>query len=283
MASETPHGIGELDDATKAEVDAILQRVDPKALMGYVKRVASLRTSTREDIAPAVKLAEGPERFEAQYTRALEALTAFGVDHKDAPTWEAVHAKITPEVLRAAERMKEPKLVLTPPLTRHQLVAAVDARKGKFGVKSDTYTYSLDDDNLYNNGKPEANLAWEVHVVEGMQDVAVNKAVQYSNDRPLYNHQQVRGLLAHYKALGLDVLNGARSYLALMMQGLVAKKPTDKDFWTVLNADVVANDEKNESLVGGGRWGVVQVSLDHDSPSAQNYDLRVRAAVRVNL
>ncbi len=115
--------------------------------------------------------------------------------------------------------MKEPKLVLTPPLTRQQLVAAVDARKGKHGIRAETYTYSLDDDNLYNNGQPEANLTWEVHVVEGMQDVPVNEAVQYSNGRPLYNHEQVRGLLAHYKAMDLDVLSGARPHLAAMMRG----------------------------------------------------------------
>lgn len=62
----------------------------------------------------------------------------------------------------------------------------------------------------------------------------------------------MKGVKALNEQKGFVTLTGPRAYLSLMMQGLVAGKPIDKDFWTVVNANVVA-DDKN-ALLGYGNW-----------------------------
>lgn len=240
------------------------------------------QTLTREDLVSTVRLIEGPERFAAQYEKTLEALSTFGIDHTGVPTLDIILSKLTPEVLEAAEKMYEPRLLLVPPLSRKELVAVIDAWKDTSHIQHKTYfDYLPEDDNLYNDGKLETDLAWEVCVVEGIQDVPVNEAAQYINGAPIRHDEQVRALVRYYRGLGLDVLSGARRYLILMLQALFEGRPIDLYFWTVLNPHLVEADKK--ALIGGGNCYFDQIILGGAGPGDYGYDLRLRTAKELSL
>ena len=281
MARETPYREAELPAMAKTTVDGLLQHVDPDALVAYILQQKEARSGVRASVASAVRPAEGVDRFEAQHVKALAALTSFGIETKGAPSWEQIKAVITPEQLRSIEHMSQPTLVLTPPMTRQEMVGAINKQKGKYGIRNDTYTYNLDDDAFYNDGKQEGKPTWEVSIVEGVTDVNVNEALQMKGGKFRRNHEQVSALLKDLKEKGLEALSGARCYLAAMISALAGGQPIDVQNWTVLNANTV--DQNPTSLLGVGSWVSDQVNLDYGHPNYGNCDLRLRAAVRVNL
>ncbi len=89
----------------------------------------------------------------------------------------------------------------------------------------------------------------------------------------------MKALRSLHEKDGIETLVGARAYLTLMMQGLVAKTPIDEKCWTVLNVNVVVKDEK--ALLGGGYWRDGPVNLGVDNPNDSSHLLRLRGAVRV--
>lgn len=285
MAREAPYRTREVDDTAKGMLDLLRRQFGSESLKTALDELEvqeqAARVSVRDEVALSAKPAEGIERFEAQHAKALAALTAFGIETKGAPSWEQIKAVITPEQLRAVEHMQQPKLVLTPPMTRQQMVKAINGQKGRYGIQFDTYTYNLDNDGLYNDGKPEGTPTWEVSIVEGVTDVGVNEALQMKGGNFLENHAQVRALLKDLKGKGLEALSGARSHLAAMIGALADEQPIDVQNWTVLNANTV--DKNPKSLLGSGRWYDGQVDLGYVDPFGQYSHLRLRGAVRVNL
>ena len=285
MANEGGYRSRQVDDTAKGVLDLLRRQFGKDSLKATLDELEeaeeAARVSVRSDLALSAKPAEGVERFEAQHAKALAALTAFGIETKKAPSWERIKEAITPEQLRSVEHMQQPKLVLIPPMTRQQMVGAINGQKGKYGIRSDTYTYNLDDDALYNDGKPEGTPTWEVSIVEGVTDVGVNEALQMKGGNFRQNHEQVSALLKDLKGKGLEALSGARNHLAAMIGALADGQPIDVQNWTVLNANTV--DKNPKSLLGGGYWYVDQVGLDFDLPNVQGSYLRLRGAVRVNL
>ena len=235
-----------------------------------IEREDELRHTLQETLHQVMNPNEGAEKYRGQYDLALKALDAFGIDHKEAPSWNDIATRLTPEKLALIEKVEGAQLILVPPKSRQDLVKALNGKVGEHGMKREAYTWQLENDALWNNAKAE-NLVWEVAFVDGRQDLPYNEKVQTGKTA----HEQVKALRALHERDGVGTLVGARSYLTLMMQGLVANQPTDKDFWTVVNAEVVAKDEK--ALLGYG----VRVTLHDGNPPDRSYVLRLRAAVRV--
>lgn len=246
-----------------------------EAVIGFIECERQLRASVQDTLHQVMRPNEGAEKYRGQYDAAIRSLAAFGIDHKEAPSWEDIAARLTPEKLALVEKLEGAQLVLVPPQSRQDLVKAINSKAGDHGMKNDVYTYESEDDQLWNNGKSEKDLRWEVAFVDGRQEVPYNAQLQDGKTA----YEQVKALRALHEQNELQILTGARLYLSLMMQGLIAKAPIDQKYWTVLNAEVVAKDEK--SLLGGGRWNTDQVSLYYAYPDFSSGNLRLRGAVIV--
>ncbi len=208
-----------------------------------IEREEALRHTVQDTLHLVMSPNEGAERYHELYNLALKSLDAFGIDHKEAPRWEDIAARLTPEKLALIDKLDGAQLILVPPQSRQDLIKALNSKVGEHGMKYEAYTWQLENDALWNSKKAEINLSWEVGFVDGRQDVPYNEKLQAGKT----NYEQVVALKAQHEQNGFVTLVGARAYLSLMMQGIVADKPTDKDFWTVLNANVVA-DDKNALL-----------------------------------
>jgi hypothetical protein len=252
----------------------LIEQYGIEQVIQSIEREEALRHTVQDTLHVVMNLNEGAEKYYGQYETAIKSLDAFGINHKDAPTWNDIAARLTSEKLALIEKLEGTQLILVPPQSRQDLLKALDGKVGKHGMKREIYSYRLEDDQLWNNGKPE-NLAWEVAFVDGRQDLPYNEEAQAGKTA----HKQVKALRALHEKDGVGTLIGARSYLTLMMQGLVANQPTDEKYWTVLNAEVVAKDEK--ALLGVGYWYFDQVGLYAAYPNARDVNLRLRGAVRV--
>ena len=244
-------------------------------VLQLIEREDDLRRTVQETLQQEMNPNEGSEKYRGQYDLALKALDAFGIDRKEAPAWNDIATRITPEKLALIEKLEGAQLILIPPQSRQDLIKALNSKVGEHGIKHEAFTWQLENDAIWNSKKAENNLSWEIEFVDGRQDIPYNEKVQAGKTA----HEQVKGLKALNEQKGFVTLTGARAFLSLMMQGLVAGKPTDKDFWTVVNANVVANDKN--AILGGGDWGGAQVNLRDGFPDSRRTDLRVRAAVRV--
>lgn len=195
------------------------------------------------------------------------------------PTWEAIQEKLTPDDLRKALLMKqrgmEPRLVLTPPQTRQQLVTAIDAHKVE-GQKYDTALYDFANDDLFNGGIPESSpsdMKWGVDIMETVTDVADDKGITGLNE------DRANGWVEKIEALGLEVVNDARLYESAVIQALSAGRRLDPNTFTVLNAKT----RQKGALLGYGNWRYVRLYLRRANPDDSNFYLRARAKVRVEM
>ena len=219
---------------------------------------------------------EAPEdvllrNMEAQYPEMVSMLKHYELPTDGMPTWEMIKGSLNYEVLGKALKLEEPTLVITPPVSRQAMVEAINAHKVP-GQILNTYTYELGNDDLWNGGKPEGEvLPWEVTIVTGIRDVKADKAIKGTN------YQRAKAWVNKYADQGVDVINDARTYLALMMRSLQAGKPIDKETWTVLNAKNLTES----SLVAGGYWNGVQVCVFNVNPVNEYNGLRSRGSVRV--
>ncbi len=186
-------------------------------------------------------------------------------------TFEKICKKLQePEVLGRVLQLEEPTITLVPPVTRQEMVKAIDGNKVP-SQKDETYTYELNNDDLWSGGKPEAVDAWAISIVSGVQVVKDDEAIKGTN----YN--RAKAWAKKYEGLGLDVMNDPRTYLTLMRQSLAAGKPVDRQNLTVLNA----RNLTESSLVAGGGWRDGQVHLSYAGPAYVNLHFRFRGAVRV--
>lgn len=253
----------------------LLQKYGVETVTECIEREKQLRHSVNGQLHEMINLQEGAERYRGHYDEAIRALDAFGIDHREAPTWEEIGKRLTPKKLALIEKLKGARLIIVSPLSRQDLLKALNSKVGNSGMKYQALVHQLENDQLWSNGKAEKDLEWEIMFVDGCQDVPYNNNLQ-SGKTPC---EQMNALRALHEKAGFSTLVGARAYLTLMMQGLVAGKPTDKDFWTVVNVNVVA-DGKNVHL-SFGFWSDGQVVLYDVIPVSQFNALRLRAVVRV--
>ncbi|OGC81873.1 MAG: hypothetical protein A2V81_04770 [Candidatus Abawacabacteria bacterium RBG_16_42_10] len=230
------------------------------------------------------------EVFENDYSRMLEALKKFGISLEGVPTFEAIKRGLTPEVLKKASSFRRAFLSLTPPLTRQQMIMAIDSQQGRHPfIKANSIIYPTDNDLLWNEGQAEENLAWEVNIEEGWGNIPFDEAIYWGDERKnksRTNHEQVKLWMQKYKDQGLEVMSGARRYLTVMIEALARGDFIDgnrREFAaTVLNPHVVSKDQN--ALVGHGGWIHDKVHLYSTEPSRsdQTY-LRLRPSVPVKL
>ncbi len=258
----------------RALLAKLVEQYGVEQVVQSIEREEALRRTVQKTMHSVTTLNEGAEKYRGQYTRALKALNAFGIDHKEAPTWDDIAARLTPEKLALIEKVEEAQLILVPPLSRQDLIQALNSKVGQYGMKHKAMSYGLEYDQLWNNGQPES-LVWEAVFVDGRQDLPYNEQVQAGKT----GHEQVKALRALHEKAGIGTLSGARAYLSLMMQRIVAWAPLDEKYWTVLNAEVVAKDAK--ALLGYGGWQSNLVRLYYGRAGDRGDSLRLRGAVRV--
>lgn len=227
------------------------------------------------------RLEELCQEYKELYDASVRALEAFQIDIAGRPSWEEVRKGLTLRVLNAAKHLKKKLVILVPPLTRQQLVGAIDNQTGSYGIEAPTVKHRFDDDTLYNDSMAEENLDWEVWIVEGIKHVDVNEELQKEDGNFRKNHEQVSALLQGLRSRGLEALSGVRSYLVAMMATLVDGRKLDVQNWTVLNTNTVVQNPN--SLLGYGSWRAGQVCLIGDKPNVRDFNLRVRSAVRVKV
>lgn len=213
--------------------------------------------------------------LEKQYPQWQEVFAHYEVPTDEMPTWEEVRTRfLPPEVLEAALHQEKPTLNMTPPLTRQEIKQHFDDHKVT-GQKYNTGTYELEDDELWSDGKLEKDLKWEVHVVEGVQDVPADPAI---NPDKMNNAEMAEAWVKKLKEKGLKPLSGARRYLSLMMKALQEGNPVDPNTYTVLNAET----RKEAALLSNGDWLDAQVSLYYDYPGYGYVNLRLRGSAGVD-
>lgn len=276
MAREAPYRQGDLNDVTETMLSGLAQHEDVDRMIAFLSKMKEARSGVRASVASAVRPAEGMELVAQTYETAIRGYERFGVSVKDMPRLAKIMAKLSPENIALIEKLPNVRVCL-PGGRRYELVAAIDKKVGHHGIKLKTFAYELGDDKLWSNGQAEKVNKRQVVFVDGGEVVPYNESLQAGKT----NQKQVVALIADYKKRGFDVLAGAQDFLGLQIQVLAEGKLIDKNNWIVLNADVVAKDEK--ALLGCGFWSDDEVNLNGASPCGLSNVLRLRAAVRVNL
>lgn len=215
--------------------------------------------------------------LESQYFHMVTALKKYGlISHDDRitsslPSWERMKDRLTATVLEKACKLDEPALVMVPPVGRRTMIEAIDSRHEAQGREDATHIHELGNDALWNGGKLETTNDWEVAIVTGVQCIKADETIKGTS------YQRTKAWLMKYSDQGIDVMNDARTYLVLMMASLVADKPIDKEFWTVLNA----KNCTETYIVVHGCWCHHRVYLDGVNPMLDLPSLRLRGLVRV--
>ena len=211
-----------------------------------------------------------------EYDQMMATFKHYEIDATGAPSKEQIEAALTPEILNLALKLKKPRLLLVPPMTRQDLVGKMVEYAVK-GQENGVYTPTdFNDDNFYNGGRSEENLKWQVKIVEGVKDVPQDKNI-YNGQRN--NYQMAKMWVKKLQKQGLDIVNDWRTYGLLMMKSLVEGKPIDSQTYTVFNAMnlTVGQLIAVGSFISGDRG----VYFGWDDPSGQVRSLRCRGSVQV--
>jgi len=271
-------------DATKADLESVLSNLvetgavaaeKVNGLLDQMRSETHVRLKAASEVELSVEQAELLENLEVQYPAMKSTLERYEISAKGMPTWEQIKKGLTSEVLDKALKLAEPTLLLVPPTTRKSKVEAIDKHKVK-GQTHDTYTYELNDNDLWNGGKSKTENKWKVSIVEGVQDIEQDEEI-YDGKRT--NYEMSKAWVKKYEDQGLEAMEGADAYLTLMMKGLAEGKPIDKNFFTVLNGKNLTKS----SLVALGYWRDLQVNLRYAFPAETNLYLRLRGSVGVDV
>lgn len=188
------------------------------------------------------------------------------------PSWKKIKSCLSVDVLERVRRLEEPILVIVPPVTRQAMVEAINAHNVK-GKEHDTYTHQFENNDLWNGGRQRCNDEYEVVIVTGVQDVQDDPSIQGTNNT------RAKKWLKKYASQGIDVVNDAQTYLALMINRLAVGKPIDRETWTVVNAK---NLTETSVLIAGGRYYYDErVIFSIAYPGRSYVDLRLRGLVRI--
>lgn len=219
--------------------------------------------------------------LEEEYAQMLKTLEHYEIAATGVPTKkqikEALRAREM-EVLKKATKLKKPRLLLVPPMTRQQCVQKMQEHRVK-GQEGGVYTVDgFNDDNLYNGGRPEQDLEWKVMIVEGTENVPQDENI-YDGQRN--SCQMVKMWVEKLQNQGLDAINDARTYALLMMKSLVEGKPIDTKTQIVLNAMNLT--EEQYVIFGYFNSYLHAVGFRWSDSFLLNRVLRCRGSVGVNV
>lgn len=254
-------------------VEGLVKHYGREVLVDFVRRERQCRDHTRAIFPPLVMPKEGVEKYHEQYDAAVEVLAAFDIGHKQAPKWKRIADRIRPERLALIDRLEGAQLILVPPLSRLDLVKALNSKIREYGLAHEVILERFEDDRLWNDGKPE-HLAWEVVFVDGRVDIPENDLL----GRGTIYHQ-VQSWKSFLKSQGLGYLTGSREFLTLMMRWLVAKESSRRSQFTVLNVATALTDK--QSYIGYGCLFDGRIDLHRIPVSSGSARLRLRGAVGV--
>jgi len=260
------------EQGAKAKVDPV-QELELRGMTYDGRPIYEQKTASEYELS--VEQTELLKNLEKQYSTMHDTLKIYHISTVGIPAWEQVKKGLTPEVLDKALKLQEPALLLVPPTTRKSKVEAINKHPAK-GQKSDTYTYELNNNDLWNGGKSQSENKWRVSIVEGIQDVQQDKEI---NDGKRTNYEMSKLWVKKYENQGLDVMNDADAYLTLMMKGLAEGKPIDPQTWCVLNGKNLTKS----TLVALGAWSDGQVYLSDGYPDRSYSYLHLRGSVEVNV
>lgn len=271
-------------DASKGDLEAVLTRLvesgrvaaeDVNNELAAVREITAERANAISEAALTKEQAELLTKLEAQYPAMKATLERRKISTKGMPTWELIKKGLTPDVLDKALKHAEPELVLVPPTRRQSKVDAINKYPAKC-QKQDTYTYKLNDNDLWNGGKSQTENKWRVKIDEGVEDVPQDEEI-YDGKRT--NYEMTKLWVAKYEEEGLDVIDDADEYLVLMMKQMDEGKPVDPNTYTVLNGKSLTKS----SLVARGVWVNDRVILVYGNPASVGNGLRLRASVGVDI
>ena len=279
-----------LTEVTEEDLVAELKNrvAEGKLSFGSVQELTALFGQTRPLLKDAVsgvgekesrelsvEQADLLKTLEGQHPAMQKALERVEIPVAGMPSWEAIKAGLTLEVLDKALKMQEPTLIMVPPTTRQSKVDAINEHPAK-GQKHDAYTYELQNNDLWNGGKAKTENRWRVAIVEGTEDVMPDPEI---TDGKKTNYKMAKAYVEKYAKDGLDVINDADTYLPLMLKALADGKPVDPKTFTVLNA----KNAKEASDLARGDWGGARVNLDNAYPGDSGGYLRLRSLVGVDV
>lgn len=271
-------------DVTPHEAIAVLKKVAEKGELppDVREEMSLLAKNTRPQVQTtletsklSVEQADLLETLEGQHPAMQKALERVKISTAGMPSWEAVKAGLTPEVVEKALKMQEPTLIMVPPTTRQSKVDAIDKHPAE-GQKNNTYTYELRSNDLWNGGNAKTENRWRVVIVEGAEDVMSDPEI---TDGKKTNYQMAKAYVEKYADQGLNVINDADTYLSLMLKALAEGKPVDSRTLTVLNA----KNATETSSLAGGEWSGARVSLGGAIHDVSYGGLRVRSLVGVDV
>lgn len=110
MAREALSGIREVDRPAKGMLDLLRRQFGSESLKIALDQLEAqeqvARVSVRGKVALSAKPAEGVEMFEAQYTEAVAALTAFGIETTGVPSLEQAMGNLSLNKLRSVTHLR---------------------------------------------------------------------------------------------------------------------------------------------------------------------------------
>ena len=222
-----------------------------------------------------------------QYDDLLGTLDYYQISPKGAPDWDAIEEALTLKVIESISKLKKPALLLIPPMDPGSMVDRINSRTGS-GMKMERGR----DNDLWNSGREEDYDKWAVSVVTGEREVKDDPTMQ----RGSYA-DTAQAWVDGYKANGIGVMDNARAYIALSMNGVRTGKPIDESTRTILNPTNLVEYSPTEheegrhpnpgvtSELAFGRTqdgDIVQLSTESGYNSTDFIDeLRVRGMVKV--
>ncbi len=211
--------------------------------------------------------------FKRQYPCMMDTLETFNLLRPGVPTLENIQSRLDERILTAVRMLKKPTLLLVPPVSRQQIIDAVDAYQQKIPGHSETYVCEDVEvgHDLWDGGKSEKRLRWEVSVVSGAKDILPAKKIK--GDNP----DRAKAWVEKYQSRELDIINDVRTYMTLVMRGIASNQPIDQKYLTMLNAKNIREGRG----VACGNWSYGRVHLDVAPSYGNNELLRARGLVRV--
>ncbi len=184
-----------------------------------------------------------------QYPRMKEALQNCDISLHGVPSFADIKKALQPQILESAAKLKDPLLLLTPPLNRRALLDIWD-RNYSPGRRRDSRELR---NNLLWNGGTAKIMHWEVDIVESAQNGDVEDGAKQKCGRwkkPRSDVEYLRFFKREYAKQGLQIMSGARKYIALIMRMVEEGQARDFASYTVLNG----NAAQSQVSVALGSW-----------------------------
>ncbi|WP_437626014.1 hypothetical protein [Sorangium sp. So ce1151] len=232
-------------------------------MAGYTTERAQVTLSStrpspaREQTDRSLEEAELVHALEAQHQQMSATLRRYEIPTEGMPTWESVRRALTSELLKKVQKLKEPALLLISPTTRKAKIEAIEAHPIDAQLY-ETDAEDVEDNNLWNNDIDKSENTWRVVIAEGAQDVKADPDVANNPDGYADYVNIAAAWTRKLEAQGLEVMQGADTYLTLVMKSLAEEKPIDTNTFTALNASRLSDPYDQ---IAYGKWNDGQLCL----------------------